>query len=77
MKQSVSNCCGTIAQLHALCNTYEKVGGDLNTDSFLAKYIKEYPNSQKDKYCDEDANNRAKFLHDSPELEALHGAYAN
>lgn len=77
MKQSISNCCGTIALLHALCNTYDQVGGGPDGDSFLAKYLKNYGNTDPTKYVDEDSNKRAKYLHGSPELEAMHAVFAS
>ena len=43
----------------------------------MAKYIKEYPNSDPKKYVEEDSNKRAKFLHESEALEAMHSVFAS
>lgn len=37
IKQNIQNACGTIALLHALCNTKEHCGGFVE-DSFLDKF---------------------------------------
>ena len=66
IKQTIGNACGTIAMLHAVCNTVDKVGG-VRQDSFLENFL-HIPQTPLD---------RAKYLEQDEKLEATHEVMAN
>ena len=59
--------------LHTLCNT-EEVLNTVQSESFMHKFMDKFPNGKGfDKNI---VFERAKFLHDDPELESLHTQFA-
>jgi len=65
IKQTIGNACGTIALLHALCNTLDHCGG-VGQDSFLEKFLMEASTPEE----------RAKFIEADSRLEVTHETMA-
>lgn len=67
IKQTIHNACGTMALLHAVTNTGSKIGG-FTENSFLDVFTKTMSKAS--------AEERARFLEDSKELEEIHYKFA-
>ena len=65
VEQTIGNACGTIALLHACCNTLDQVGG-VKEESFLERFMHE-PQTPAE---------RAKFLTEDEKFEKTHDAMA-
>lgn len=70
--QKISNACGTIALLHAICNTAATVGG-ARPGSFLEKLLL---TGAAPKFSLEASVARADYVNQSQELETIHLKYA-
>jgi len=66
VKQTIGNACGTIALLHACCNTVDQVGG-VREDSFLENFL-QIPQTPSE---------RAQYLMEDEKFEKTHETMAN
>ncbi len=66
VKQTIGNACGTIALLHACCNTVEQAGG-VREESFLENFL-QIPQTPYE---------RAQYLMEDEKFEKTHEAMAH
>ena len=66
IEQKVSNACGTIALLHSITNTSQKIEGSCKKDSLLEKLINSWSNGE----------DLAKIAEEDKDLETIHMKFA-